>query len=406
MYAFFAWRYFKSKKSTGAIQIISRLSLCIIAFATCCQLLVLSVYNGFEDIVQTLYASFYADLKVVPAEGKYFLMDQDFKKIIQKENRIKAISGYLEEKALLKHGDVQTVVKVRGVDDHFLNTSGVPQAIRVGKFNLGNAENPGLVMGAGVQYAANVNISDLSPDEPLVLIMSNKNETSGDLMSSLSEAVVSPTGSFSIQQDFDNYYSFTNISFLCEQLHINTQSVNGVDIKVDKNKDLNEIRNSLQRLLGKKFVVQTRQEQNMSLYRTMKTEKWVIFAVLTFILIIAAFNIISAMSMLVIEKRKDIHILRSLGSSSSMIRSIFLSEGVLLGVLGTVTGVLFALALCFMQLKWKWLKISGGTFMIDYFPVKMLFSDILVVVVSALMIVILASWLPANKAAQSATDLK
>lgn len=225
-------------------------------------------------------------------------------------------------------------------------------------------------------------------------------------MSSLSEAVVSPTGSFSIQQDFDNYYSFTNISFLCEQLHINTQSVNGVDIKVDKNKDLNEIRNSLQRLLGKKFVVQTRQEQNMSLYRTMKTEKWVIFAVLTFILIIAAFNIISAMSMLVIEKRKDIHILRSLGSSSSMIRSIFLSEGVLLGVLGTVTGVLFALALCFMQLKWKWLKISGGTFMIDYFPVKMLFSDILVVVVSALMIVILASWLPANKAAQSATDLK
>jgi len=406
MYALFAWRYFKSGKSAGAIQIISRLSLAIIAFATCCQLLVLSVYNGFEEIVQSLYASFYTDFKVVPANGKFFQANDPLLKKIKAISNVESVSCFIEEKALLKHGETQTVVRIRGVDENYDAVSGVPEAIRKGSFSLGDADNPGLVMGAGVQYAADVYVGDALPSEPLVVILPNTAMPSGDLMNALTEGVVKTTGSFSIQQDFDNYYAFTNLPFLRQQMQLSDKMVSGIEIKTNKNTSVEKVRIELKKTLGDKYVVQTREEQNMSLYKTMKTEKWVIFAVLTFILIIAAFNIISAMTMLVIEKQKDIHVLRSLGSSSGMIRTIFLSEGVLLGLLGTLTGVLLAISLCLLQQKWKWLKIRGGSFLIDYFPVKLSVSDISIVALSALCIVILSAWIPAHKASQNNSDLK
>ena len=158
--------------------------------------------------------------------------------------------------------------------------------------------------------------------------------------------------------------------------------------------------------MGNNLKVQTREEQNLSLYRTMKTEKWVIFAILTFILIIAAFNIISALSMLVIEKQKDIHVLQSLGASGSMIRKIFLSEGFLLGFLGTLSGVFVALALCVLQRYGKFLKIRGGSFLIDYFPVRISVIDVLVVTLSAFCIVFLAAWIPAQKSTKTKLDLR
>ena len=402
----FRSRYLKSGKSAGAIQIISRLSLAIIAFATCCQLLVLSVYNGFEEIVQSLYASFYTDVKVLPATGKFFQANDVLLKKIKGISGIESASCFIEEKALLKHGETQTVVRIRGVDANYHAVSGVPKAIRQGSFSLGDAEHPGLVMGAGVQYAADVYVGDALPADPLVVILPNISMPSGDLMNALTEGVVKPTGSFSIQQDFDNYYAFTNLPFLQQQMQLSEGMVSGIEIKTAKNTTVDKIREELKHTLGNAFVIQTREEQNMSLYRTMKTEKWVIFAVLTFILIIAAFNIISAMTMLVIEKQKDIHVLRSLGSSSGMIRTIFLSEGVLLGLLGTLSGVVLAISLCLMQQKWKWLKIRGGSFLIDYFPVKLSLADIFVVTFSALFIVLLSAWIPAHKASQSDSDLK
>jgi lipoprotein-releasing system permease protein len=406
MYALFAWRYFRSKKSTGAIQIIARLALCIIAFATCCQLLVLSVYNGFEDIVQQLYSKFYADIKVVPFQGKYLEADSVWQLKITQNTSIMAMTGYVEEKALLKNGDIQTVVRIRGVDENFGQVSGVPQAVKRGRFQLGDSVRPGLVLGAGVQYALAVDPENKFNQDPPVLILPKAYATSNDITESLTEAYVYPQGSFSIQQDFDNYYAFTRLDFLRQQMHLYPNAYSALEIKLKPGTDAEKVKEDLQKTLGSSYKVQTREAQNMSLYRTMKTEKWVIFLILTFILIIAAFNIISALTMLVIEKKKDIQVLQSLGSPVSFIRAIFLSEGLLLGILGIAAGVLMALGLCFAQWKWKWLKIRGGSFLIDYFPVKIYSADILLIVCTAFVIVLFSSWIPANKAAGSTLDLK
>lgn len=247
MYALFAWRYFKSGKSAGAIQIISRLSLAIIAFATCCQLLVLSVYNGFEEIVHSLYASFYTDLKVLPAQGKFLKANDPLLQKIKLVKNVEVVSAFIEEKALLKHGETQTVVRIRGVDENYDAVSGVPESIRKGSFSLGDTEHPGLVMGAGVQYAADVYVGDALPQEPIVIILPNTSMPSGDLMNALTEGVVKPTGSFSIQQDFDNYYAFTNLTFLRRQMQLPDQMVSGFEVKATKNASLETVRNELKK---------------------------------------------------------------------------------------------------------------------------------------------------------------
>ena len=407
MYLTFAWRYFKAKKSANAINIIAWVTVGVIAFATACQILVLSVFNGFEDLVKSLYSSFYPDIKVTPVKGKTFLLTSAQLKSIQQQPGVKAVSMIAEEKALLQNEERQTIVFLKGVDESYSLVTGVAEKTSEGLFNTGTAAEPGIVVGAGIQNAAAIFIGHNLGSPELTIILPKKGKVSvSDPMQSLSEGNVTATGIFTIQQDFDNKYAITNIDFVKQQMGFAADEYSAAEIKLDANADMYEMQEQLAPLLGKNYLVQNKYEQNTSLYNTMKMEKWAIYAVLTLILLIAAFNMVSALTMLVLEKQKDISVLQSMGADKKMILKIFLSEGLLLGGIGAVSGILMALAICLLQVKFHLIKLQGGSFLIDYFPVKLHAPDFLLVSSTVALIAFLASWFPARKAASQLIELR
>ena len=406
MYLIFAWRYFKGKKSANAINIISWVTTGVIAFATCCQILVLSVFNGFEDLVKSLYSSFYTDLKIVPAKGKTFTLTADQLSQIKQQPAIRNISLIAEEKALLKNGDVQSVVYIKGVDSNFIKVSGVPDKLTKGKFNTGTVDKPGIIVGAGIQNASGIIINEAFAPENITLILPKKNTQSNDLYGSLSEGNVTASAVFAIQQDFDNKYAISNIAFIKQQMGLTENEFTAAEIKLKKEKGIEKAQETLQNFLGKNYTVQTKYQQNSNLYNTMRLEKWAIYAILTLILIIAAFNMVSALTMLVLEKKQDIAILQSMGSTATQIKKIFLTEGIFLAGIGAAGGIALATIICLLQLKFKLIKLQGGSFLIDYFPVKLIATDFLLVAGTAIVIALIASWFPALKAARQPLELR
>jgi lipoprotein-releasing system permease protein len=406
MYLKFAWRYFKAKKSTNAINIISWVTAGVIAFSTMCQVLVLSVFNGFEGLVQSLYSNFYSDVKVVPVRGKTIVLTPEQINSIGKMNGVKGESRIVEEKALLQNGDNQAVVLLKGVDANYSSVSGVPKnMLRKAVYDPGTIDHPKLILGSGIENAigvqANNNIFPITVFLPKKTSASNSNP-----LAALSEGNATTSGSFAIQQDFDNKYVITNLAFIKQQMNYAPDEYSALEISLTDPGQANKFTEDLQKLLGDKYKVLTKYEQNASLYNSMRLEKWIIYAVLTLILIIAAFNMIGALTMLVLEKRKDISVLQSLGADKNLIKKIFLSEGLLLAVTGAGTGIVLALIICFLQVKFKIIKLVGDSFLIDYFPVKLVITDFILVTLTALIIAFGASWFPAKKASEQLFNLK
>jgi len=407
MYLNFAWRYFKAKKSANAINIIAWVTAGVIAFATACQILVLSVFNGFEDLVKSLYSSFYTDLKISPSEGKTFTLTASQINVIKQTPQVHALSLIAEEKALLQNADMQSTVYLKGVDSNYQEVSGVAAKIVQGKFNTGTMVDPGIVVGYGIQNAAGVNVDDRLPASIVTLILPKKGKvTVADPMKSLSEGNAKATGVFLIQQDFDNKYAITNIHFVKQQMGFAADEYSACEIKLNNDANVLTVQENLKKILGTPYQIQTKYEQNSSLYNTMRMEKWFIYAVLTLILLIAAFNMISALTMLVLEKQKDISILQSMGADKNMVLKIFLSEGLLLGTIGAVSGIILALIICWLQVKFKLVKIQGGSFLVDYFPVKLQVTDFILVASTVAIIAFVASWFPARKASGQAIELR
>ncbi len=405
MYLQFAWRYFKAKKTVNAINIIAAITTSVVAFATCCQLLVLSVFNGFEGLVQSLYSSFYADVRIVPTKGKTFTITSQQIQLLQKQPSIAGISNIVQDKALLQNGEQQTVVTLKGVDSNYQHISGVVDKITNGNFDLGNADEPKMVVGYGVQDAAAINLSAAFAASQLTVILPKKT-ASTDVANAMSEGIITAAGVFTIQQEIDNQFALTNLAFVQQQMGVEPNQLSAIEIKLKPKITPEKAKMALQALLPASLTVQTRYEQNANLYSTMRLEKWAIYAILTLIIIIASFTMVSALTMLVLEKQKDISILRSMGASAASIQKIFLTEGLLLGFIGAACGVALALIICLLQMQFHIVKIGGGSFLIDYFPVKLIATDFLIVAGTAILIALLASWFPAAKAARQGITLK
>jgi len=411
MYLTFAWRYFKAKKSANAINIIAWVTVSVIAFATCCQILVLSVFNGFEDLVKSLYGAFYTDLKITPAKGKTFLLTAQQIEAIKKSNGVSGISLIAEEKALLQNNDnddnKQATITLKGVDDNYKNITGVADKTVMGKYETGDADNPKLVVGYGIQNNIAISVDDRFQPSELTIVLPKRGKVSAaHPEESLSEGNAIAAGVFAIQQEFDTRYVITNIDFVKQQMNFAANEYSAVEIKLSSDADVALGKLQLQKLLGSSYDIKTKYQQNQSLYSTMQLEKWFIYAVLTLILLVAAFNMISALTMLVLEKQKDITILQSMGATKKMVQKIFLSEGLLLAGIGAVSGIVLALIICFLQLKFHLIKIQGGSFLIDYFPVKLEMADFVLVAVTVSVIAFMAAWLPARKASKQAIELR
>lgn len=397
----FAWRYFRSKKSTNAINIIAWISVTAITVGCAALIIILSVFNGFEELVKGLYTDFYTDIRIAPATGKVLKLDAAQLQKIKSVNGIGIVSLVAEEKALLVNGPYQTIVLVKGVDDQYVFTNKINEHIKRGKFSLGSAETPQIVLGYGIENAIGAEVERSL--YPLTLYTPNRKAKFNSL-DGLSVNNITASGTFQVQQEFDNKYAFTNLAFFRYMLNMDADEYSAVEIKVKE--DENKIRQQLQEMLGKNYLVQTRYEQNKSLYAVMQLEKWVIYAILSLILVVAAFNMIGALTMLVLEKQKDIAVLQAMGASQKRIQAIFLTEGLLLAGVGAVLGMLLATLICWIQILFKPIKLAGDTFIVKAYPVKLLPADYLLVLVTVTAIGFIAAWIPSRKASRQELGLK
>lgn len=403
----FAWRYFISKKSTNAINIIAWISVIAITIGTAALIIVLSVFNGFEELVKGLYGDFYADIKIAPAKGKTLNIDSTKLATIKNTNGVLQYSLVAEEKALLKNGENQTTVIVKGIDEHFNTVNNVTSHIIRGSFDVGDLTSPAIVVGAGIENATAIYVEQSI--ETATLYLPNKKATN---LTSLNDAFnsynVVPTGTFLIQQEFDNKYVFTNLPFMKFMLDMAENEYSHIELKLQSNNDAfaKNVATKIQQQLGNRFLVQTRYEQNQSLYRIMQMEKWIIYAILSLILVVAAFNMIGALTMLVLEKQKDIVILNALGANASTIKKIFLFNGFILAGVGASIGIIIASFICWLQTKFHLLKLGTGSFVVDYYPVKLQLNDFMLVILTIFLVTLSAAYFPASKAGKQPFSLK
>lgn len=401
----FAWRYFKAKKSTNVINIIAWICITAIVIGTAALILVLSVFNGFEGLVKSLYASFYPDLKISPKTGKVLVLTPEQVQKLSNVQGVKNFSLVVEEKALLRSYDNQALVYLKGVDSNYQKINNVSGHIIDGRFDIGNSQKPLLIVGVGIEGSLGIR-ADYSI-EPLSIYIPRKSDTEAfDEFSNIISDTIHTSGAFMIQQDFDSKYAITDIDFLKDRLLLAADEYSAVEIAVTDSKKTDWTKRQVENLLGSNFKVEDRYQQNQSLYSVMSMERWIFYAILCLILVVAAFNMVGALTMLVLEKQKDISILNALGADRRFIQKIFLNEGFLLAVIGGVIGMILALIFVILQQKFHLIPLEGGSFVIDYFPVQLRLIDFLLVAATVLIIAFAASWIPSLKASQQEFSLR
>ena len=393
----FARRYLVAKKSTQAINVISWIAVGGISVGTLALLLILSVFNGFAGLVLSLYNQFSPDVVITAAEGKAFAADSLFVQKVNGAGNIRAASGVIEENVLLRYGANQTLARVKGVADNYDKVSGISQGLFHGDFILqDNNQNPFIYLGAGLEQQLRINYDD--PFGFISIYYPRKNaRASVNPEDAFNVQQVKPSGSFAIQQEFDTRYAFVPITLMA-RITERPEGVNAYEVTLDDPNDAARFINNLKSTLGGGFKISNRYQQNEVLYKVMQSERWAVFAILGFVLLIASFNIIGAVAMLVIEKRKDIGVLKVLGFDDASVRGIFFSEGLLLATIGYLIGALLAFVICLLQQTFGFVKLGGGSFVIDAYPVQMQVTDFVYVLLMVLFIGLLASWLPSKRA--------
>jgi lipoprotein-releasing system permease protein len=392
----FAWRYFRGKYSFQAIQLIAWVSVFAIAIGTAALITILSVSNGFSEIVNGLYSDFYADLRVVPSTTKFVKLTQAQLSSVRQIPGVHYATGIVENKAILVRDENQTVVFVKGVDSNYIHINKVNQYLKRGAFSLGNLDSPKLVIGIGVEE--NLLLYNAELGTQLELIAVGRSGKSLKSMDQLNHLVAVQSGAFSVQQEFDAQYVFTSNQFAQYLFDLDSNQYSGVELSIDLNKE-KSIVTAIQDILGSDFLVQNKYQQNADLYKIMQIEKWIIFAILALIMVVASFNLVGALTMLVLEKQKDIHVLHAMGATAGTIQKIFLSLSIVMAMTGAFIGGLTASCLIFLQTQFHFIQLQGVSFIIDYYPVKAIWTDYLAVISLVVLIALVAGWVPAKKAA-------
>lgn len=375
-----------------------------IVIGSAALIIVLSAFNGFEGLVKQLYSSFYPDIAITVIEGKTFQADSINLVEINAIKGVESVSLTLEENAIVVYDSEEHIAVLKGVDSFFAHVTAVDDSVIVGKYQLKKPLKDGAyldqaVIGAGVANVLNVRLGPSAL--PLSVYMPRRSTSSGIASTqAFKKQRITPIGIFRIQQEFDSKFVVVPLDFMQKLLEFKKGEVGAVEIKLAKGADASKVQKKLQDLVGDRFVVKNRYQLNETIYRVMRTEKWAVYLVLTFIVIVAAFNMIGSISMLVIEKKTDIGVLRALGASRGLIQRIFLMEGLLQTLVSMAIGFSVALILLVGQILFGWLKIPGsGSFVVQSYPVDLQLSDFVLVAVTILVIGLAAAWLPSRRAA-------
>ena len=394
---YIARRYLFSKKSTNVINVISAISVVGVAVATMALVVTLSVFNGFHDLVATFFTSFDPQIAITPTKGKTVAADDTLLAKVRELPEVEVATECLEDQALAVYGDRQLMVKVKGVEDNFDSLTHIREILEGdGTYELHAADMNYGIPGLGVAYLLGMGYTY---DKPLK-IYAPKREGQLDMTNPMEgfveDELYSPGVVFAMKQGkYDKNYILTSIYFT-RNLFAQDGMLSSLELRLKAGSDFDQIKSEIQQLAGDKYYVRDRYEQQDDTFRIMKIEKLIAYIFLTFILMIACFNIIGSLSMLIIDKRDDVVTLRNLGASDHQITRIFLFEGRMISAIGAVIGIAIGLLLCWLQQQYGIVRLgsSEGSFVVDAYPVSVHPTDIILIFVTVVAVGFLSVWYP------------
>ena len=391
---FLAWRYLFSKKEHNIINVISGISMIGIMVCTAALVVVLSVFNGMSDIIGGWFNALHADYEVTLREGKSFATDSFPLQQIRQLPDVKAVNEIVCDLSLANYDERQELLYVKGVPDNYFQTNHFDGMIVDGDTALFKLRQPCAIMGTG--SAGKLEINLLSYQLMKMYYPKRTKKNFANPADAFNTQYLIPNGVICTNTSYDENYIFCPISFVRELMGYEGE-VTSVEIQLKTGANGSKIRKQIADIVGDKYVVKDQREQEESLYKTMKSEKFMIYLILAFILILAAFNIIGALGMLILEKKTDTAVLFSMGATKSLIQRVFVYEGIMVSALGGLIGTLLGAFICFLQQTFHIVKLGGGGahYIIPYYPVQIRFTDILVVLATILLISLLTSLIPA-----------
>lgn len=394
---YIARRYLFSKKKHNAVNIISGISVCGVSLATLAMVCTLSVFNGFQDMVADFFTAFDPQLKITVREGKVFLPDEPALRQVRALPEVEVWTETLEENAMVKYKDRQVMAVIKGVDDNFEQLTSIDSLLYgTGRFVLkDNIVDYGFLgielmsqLGTGIQFVDPLQV--YAPRRNVRVNLANPSASFNR------EYLFSPGAVFVVNQEkYDAHYIVTSLSF-ARRLFDYDREVSAVELKLKTGTDTESVKQYVSGLLGDRFVVQNRYEQQADVFRIMEIEKLISYLFLTFILVVSCFNVIGSLSMLILDKRDDVVTLRNLGADDRLIVRIFLFEGRLISLFGAIAGILLGLLFCWAQQRFGFITLGGGggAFVVDAYPVSVHMGDVVLVFVTVLAVGFLSVWYP------------
>ena len=389
---YIAKRYLFSRKSHNVINVISAISVVAIAFASMAMVVVLSAFNGIEGLVDDLYSAFDADVEVRAKKGKVFHEDSLDIAAIENLDEVNDVSRTIEENALLKFEGEHVIATVKGIEPSFFGFSGLDTMIIAGEPTLeGKKGKPRAILGLGIKKELNVPVTPHFPSSIRISAPERKKAIHRYKERAFRNEHVLVGGVFSVNVDFDSRYILTSLPFSSDLFNYDEQwSALAIDVK--DGIGLQAAKKRIEKASGPAFQVRTRYEKNRLLYKTNRTEKWITFLILSFILVIATFNIIASLTMLIIEKKDDIKILQGMGASRTMVRRIFFLEGLMINSFGGLLGIGSGILLCMAQEAWGLVSLRNAV--VDHYPVAIHLTDILAVLGIVILIGLVSASFP------------
>ncbi|WP_324674141.1 FtsX-like permease family protein [Hymenobacter sp. GOD-10R] len=395
-----ARRYFSSKKKRNIISIISNISMIGVAVGTMALIIVLSVFNGLEDLVRSLYSKSDPDLVISATKGKAFEVRAPLLTKLKATPGVSLVTEVIEDNALLQYHDRQMVVKMKGVSENFFAQSNIDSALVEGDHQLMRGGEPYALLGAGVQHELSIALNNrFSPLHLLYPRNTGKKALSLNPENAFNEQNIFAGGVFLIEQHIDDSYIFVPLEFAQSLLRYGNKRTS-LEVRVGKDYSISDVKETLRSELGTNFQVLDSDEQHVSLLKAIKVEKMFVFITFAFILLIASLNIFFSLSMLVIDKRKDVAVLMAMGCTRVTIRNIFLYEGAIVALVGAVTGLVLGVTICWLQQTFGLVSMGMATSVVDSYPVKMQFLDIILTSIAIIVITITVSIRPALAASQ------
>ena len=389
---YIAKRYLFAKKSRNAINVISAISVAGVAVGTMALIIILSVFNGLETLVRSIFNTFDPDLKVTVNVGKTFAPDSTRLALLSKVNGVECYALCLEENALIKYGEKQYIATIKGVDNNYSRVTGIDSAMWDGSFALrSETGRPYAVPGLGIANYLGLRINFITPIDIFALRRTANMNSSPE--NAFVRRFIFPSGIYQVEQEYDSKYVFVPLDF-ARELFEYTNDVTSIEIKFNQGADAASVQKNVAAIFGKGFNVQNKYEQQEIFYKVMRSERLAIFFILTLILIVASFSIIGSLTMLIIEKERDIEILKSLGAHNNLIRKIFIFEGWLISIIGALAGIVLGFFICWLQQTYGLVKLQSESLLMNAYPVVMKLRDFIIVPGTVLLIGFWAAWYP------------